>query len=158
MLPLSYFERYRSALAALLTMPKGEHYSRAQLLSDAFRIFTASGLDVFYAPFSSCRFSRSGGPSALVGLTPGFTRMENAFRAAKDGECVGMVTSFDDTERGSANACPPSLYPQTICCKLPDRKNASLRAQIPGVRYLAPLPRDHSHPVPPFRDQSQAAK
>ena len=87
MLPLSYFDRYWPALTALPTLPVGERYSRSQLLSDAFRIFAASGLGVFYAPFhhlgSSARV-------ALVGLTPGFTQMENAFRAAKDGERLGL--------------------------------------------------------------------
>jgi hypothetical protein len=87
MLPLGFFDRYGPALSALPTLPVGERYPKSQLLSDAFHIFAASGLDVYYAPFhhlgSSARV-------ALVGLTPGFTQMENAFRAAKEGERLGL--------------------------------------------------------------------
>jgi hypothetical protein len=51
MLPLSFFDRYWPAFTALPTLPAGERYSRSQLLSDAFHIFAADGLGVFYVPF-----------------------------------------------------------------------------------------------------------
>ena len=85
MLPLHFFDRYRTALLALPVLQPDEHYSRNQLISDAFRIFRANGLDVFYAPFHY-----SNPRAKLVGLTPGFTQMANAFRAAKEAQRAGL--------------------------------------------------------------------
>ena len=87
MLPLSFFDKYWPALTALPTLRVGERYSRGQLLSEAFHIFAAGGLDVFYAPFHHLGLSAR---VALVGLTPGFTQVENAFRAAKHGQRLGL--------------------------------------------------------------------
>jgi hypothetical protein len=87
MLPLHFFDRYRTALLALPVLQPDEHYSRNQLISDAFRIFRANGLDVFYAPF---HYSNPRAKVALVGLTPGFTQMANAFRAAKEAQRAGL--------------------------------------------------------------------
>jgi hypothetical protein len=52
-------------------------------MSDRFRLFTDGGLEVYYAPF---HHAEPNARVALIGLTPGFTQMEEAFRAAKDSE------------------------------------------------------------------------
>ena len=61
--------------------------TRATLLSDRFLLFSEGGVDVYYAPFHRANL---GARLALVGLTPGWTQMELAFRAAKQGLEEGL--------------------------------------------------------------------
>ncbi len=87
MLPLEYYERFRAAISELPRLPQGTKYRKAELICERFRLFSERGLNVYYAPFHhTTRDARV----ALVGLTPGFTQMEDAFRAAKNYEGKGL--------------------------------------------------------------------
>lgn len=87
MLPLEYFDRFREALSELPILPPGRKYTKSELVCDRFHLFSDRGLDVYYAPF---HHEQRNARVALVGLTPGFTQMEEAFRAAKTGERDGL--------------------------------------------------------------------
>jgi hypothetical protein len=87
MLPLEYYDRFKKTLATLPAPPPGKKYARSQLICDRFHLFGERGLDVYYAPF---HHTGCNARVALVGLTPGFTQMEEAFRAAKDPKVEGL--------------------------------------------------------------------
>jgi hypothetical protein len=80
------FERFRAAIESLPDKPR---YDKSDLLCDRFLLFSEGGVDVYYAPFHR---THPGARLALVGLTPGWTQMELAFRAAKR----GLVEGLDD--------------------------------------------------------------
>jgi hypothetical protein len=66
--------------AAIWALPLRERFDRAELLIPAFRLHQDGPLEMYYAPFSSVN------PSAaivLLGITPGWTQMEIAYRVAR---------------------------------------------------------------------------
>lgn len=87
MLPLSYHERFAEAVSALPELTGGK-YEKSQLLCERLHLFSENGLDVYYAPFHHLERSAR---VVLIGLTPGFTQMEEAFRAAKTGSRAGLT-------------------------------------------------------------------
>ena len=85
MLPIDQFNRFR---AELLSLPIGpDRYTRDELINERFHIFSESGLDVYYAPF---HYLNKHARVVLIGLTPGWTQMEEAFRAARRGIANGL--------------------------------------------------------------------
>jgi hypothetical protein len=87
MLPVAYFERYRQNILRLPVKTADEKYTEAELKCSRFRLFTDGDLEVYYAPFHRMN------PKAhviLMGLTPGWTQMEEAFRAARKGLRRGL--------------------------------------------------------------------
>ena len=85
MLPFEHFSRFLPALLALPVRPAG--YTREELINERFHVFNECGLDVYYAPF---HYLNQNARVVLVGLTPGWTQMEEAFRAAKLGLAKGL--------------------------------------------------------------------
>jgi hypothetical protein len=79
MLQQQEFDRFRDAI---VTLPTKDRYERADLLCARFHLFTENGLDVYYAPF---HYMNRKARVVLIGLTPGWTQMERAFWAAKEG-------------------------------------------------------------------------
>ncbi len=79
MLSADNFERFREALRAL---PDKDRFERGHLVCDRFLLFSAGGLSAYYAPF---HYLNRSARVVLIGLTPGWTQMELAFRAAKEG-------------------------------------------------------------------------
>jgi len=71
------FDRFRDTLAALPLKPR---YEKSDLLIDSFLLFKDRGLDVYYAPF---HYLNRAARVVLVGITPGFTQAELAFRTAR---------------------------------------------------------------------------
>lgn len=66
--------------AAIRALPLRERFERADLLIPAFRLHQDGPLEMYYAPFGSVN------PSAavvLLGITPGWTQMEIAYRVAR---------------------------------------------------------------------------
>lgn len=88
MLPASFFTQYRQAILELPLKGSGEKYSRRELINPRFLLFQEAGLDVYYAPFHC---SNPDACVALIGLTPGWTQMEEAFRAAR----LGLSRDWD---------------------------------------------------------------
>lgn len=80
MLPIADFERFGLMIADLPLKAEGEKYERTELLHPRFRLFSDSGLDAYYAPFHYLNVKAR---VVLMGLTPGWTQMEQAFRAAR---------------------------------------------------------------------------
>src|SRR5215831_5433190 len=79
--------QFQQLRAAIMAMPLKPAYSKADLLSSTFRLFTDCGLDVFYRPFH--RMNRSAN-IILVGVTPGWTQMELAYRTARSALAEGL--------------------------------------------------------------------
>lgn len=88
MLPIEYHTRYQAALSRLPSILNGQQYEKHQLVCDQFHLFDDCGLRVYYVPFHHLNPAAR---VALVGLTPGWTQMEEAFRAAKQGELRGLA-------------------------------------------------------------------
>lgn len=75
------FADYRDAILAL---PMREDldplYQRDELITNRFLLFRDGPLTAYYAPF---HYANTKARVALVGVTPGFTQMERAFRTAR---------------------------------------------------------------------------
>ncbi len=64
--------------AAIRARPNVPTYKLDQLLTDSFRLYTDTELEMFYAPLEAInRFASV----AIVGITPGFQQMEIAIRS-----------------------------------------------------------------------------
>lgn len=79
----TYFERFRQAILALPVKGEAERYEKSDLLQPHFQLFSEAGLEVYYAPF---HYLNEVARVVLLGLTPGWTQMEAAFRAARQGK------------------------------------------------------------------------
>jgi hypothetical protein len=86
-LPVAYFDRFRQAILNLPMKGKDDKYERMDLLQPHFQLFSEADLDVYYAPFHHLN---AGARVVLMGLTPGWTQMEAAFRAARQGLAQGL--------------------------------------------------------------------
>jgi hypothetical protein len=87
MLPAAYFDRFRQELLSLPLKGESDKFGRAELICPQFLLFSQSNLDVYYAPFHNLNPNAR---LALIGLTPGWTQMEEAFRAARKGLSSGL--------------------------------------------------------------------
>jgi hypothetical protein len=87
MLPIAHFWRFRDHLLNLPLKGGTEKYGKADLICRQFLLFTEAELEVYYAPFHHLNPNAR---IALVGLTPGWTQMEEAFRAAREGLASGL--------------------------------------------------------------------
>jgi Uracil DNA glycosylase superfamily len=87
MLPLADFDRFRHQILNLPLKRGAEKYDKANLICPRFLLFSEANLHVYYAPFHHLNPNAR---IALVGLTPGWTQMEEAFRAAREGLAFGL--------------------------------------------------------------------
>jgi len=78
------FERYKQAIAAL---PPRDRYAKEDLLVEQFHMFSDGPLDIYYCPFD---YVNCDAELVLVGITPGFTQMELAFRTARNALAKGL--------------------------------------------------------------------
>lgn len=83
----SLFERYADVIAAL---PERDEFSRADLLVPEFRLVKDKSLEIYYAPLD---FINTQAKVAVVGITPGWTQMEIAFRQASAALRDGLTAS-----------------------------------------------------------------
>lgn len=89
---MSRFARYESAIRAL---PERQGaYDRTDLQTPELLMGEEGKLRMYYAPFDWCN---SGARLVLLGLTPGWTQMEIAFRAVRLAMSSGM--DFDEACR-----------------------------------------------------------
>jgi hypothetical protein len=88
MLPISYFNHYRPAILKLPVKGENEKYQEAELKCSRFLLFKEGDLEVYYAPFHRLNATAR---IILMGLTPGWTQMEAAFRAARMGLASGLA-------------------------------------------------------------------
>jgi hypothetical protein len=101
MIPKNLFEEFRPAIEALPDIGPGQKYTRADLIAPQFQLFAEGKLAGYYAPFHN---SAPRARVAIVGLTPGFTQMEGAFRACKAGLRKGLrgAALFDHIDRSGS--------------------------------------------------------
>lgn len=83
-MPHELFERYAPLIAAL---PQEIPLGKSELQADCFLLHTDGKLAIYYAPFG---YVNQQARVALVGITPGWTQMEIAFRVARDGLHKGL--------------------------------------------------------------------
>jgi hypothetical protein len=84
----SPIERYANVIAAL---PVRDRFGKSDLLIPEFRLFRDNSLEIYYAPFD---FANAKARVAIVGITPGWTQMEMAFRHTRLALKEGL--SFSD--------------------------------------------------------------
>jgi hypothetical protein len=87
MLPPREFDRFRQAMLSLAVKDLDEKYSKADLIRPCFLLFCEAGLNVYYVPF---HYLNSNARVVLMGLTPGWRQMEEAFRAARKALSNGL--------------------------------------------------------------------
>ena len=82
------FADYRDKIAALPLREKmNPWYERSELVTNQFLLFQDGPLSAYYVPFHSMNPKAR---IAIVGLTPGWTQMERAFRTARVGLAEGV--------------------------------------------------------------------
>ena len=74
---LDQFDRYRAQIAGL---PQSRSLQRDDLMTPEFRVHAEGDLEIYYAPVGAPPFD--GVRVVIVGITPGWTQMELAFRTA----------------------------------------------------------------------------
>ena len=79
------FETYAAHIQALPGTPS---LSKADLLCPAFRLYQDARLEIYYAPFD---YLNPRAKVVLVGVTPGWTQMEIAYRQARVGLHAGLA-------------------------------------------------------------------
>jgi hypothetical protein len=72
---------------AILALPEQPAYARADLWTSAFRLYQDGRVTVYYAPFGH---ANPRARIALVGITPGFSQAEIAFRVARHALQAGL--------------------------------------------------------------------
>jgi len=81
------FDRFRDAIAALPPKPCLE---KADLLTERFRLFGDGEIESYYAPFD---YVNRAAKVVLVGVTPGWSQMERAFKTACNSLREGLADS-----------------------------------------------------------------
>jgi hypothetical protein len=89
MLLIEKIEKFEQFHAALEALPHKDQYGRDDLINEKFLLFSESNLNAYYVPF---HYLNRRARVILVGLTPRWTQMERAFRAAK----CGMINGLKD--------------------------------------------------------------
>jgi hypothetical protein len=96
-LPLALFERFADDIVAL---PERDEFSKADLLIPKFRLVKDNSLEIYYAPFD---FINTYAKVAVVGITPGWTQMEIAFRQAR-AALRGGLSAIETLRRAKVDA------------------------------------------------------
>ncbi len=81
------FDHFRDAIGALPALPAKATYTKDDILRDDFLLFRDAGLDAYYAPFHRLNHRAR---VVLVGLTPGWTQTELAYRTARQALAEGV--------------------------------------------------------------------
>jgi hypothetical protein len=85
------FEKYRTLIDELRSSPitgDKQFYTPGELINDKFLLFSDGKLSAYYVPF---HYMNRDARVVLVGLTPGWTQMERAFRTAKREMANGLT-------------------------------------------------------------------
>ena len=75
----SLFDTFAPSIRALPDLQDPRRFTKADLLTPEFRLHQDEQLSVYYAPFD---YVNQDAKVALVGITPGWTQMEIAYRSA----------------------------------------------------------------------------
>jgi hypothetical protein len=81
------FPEFAPLISAL---PDRTSYTKADLLTATFRLYEDGDLEIYYVPLE---YLNDGARIALVGITPGWSQLEIAYRAARDGLARGLAAS-----------------------------------------------------------------
>lgn len=85
------YERLNRFKPLIAELPVSNRLSRDQLLSDHFRLYSDYRLSVYYTPFD---YANDEAKVAIIGITPGWTQMELAYRVFRRGLAQGK--SFEE--------------------------------------------------------------
>jgi hypothetical protein len=80
--------RFADVLPAIERLPTRTPLLKSDLVTDAFRLFRQGAVDVIYMPTPLAAGSAK---VMLVGVTPGFTQLELAYRTIRDGLAEGLT-------------------------------------------------------------------
>lgn len=83
-----YTESFAPFRGAIKLLPGGRELQKSDLLTDHFRLYEDDRLAIFYVPFD---YVKPKAKLTLVGITPGWTQMERAFRIASKGLRAGHI-------------------------------------------------------------------
>ena len=76
----SLFDTFAPSIRALPDLPGSQRFTKVDLLTPKFCLYQDGPLTVYYAPFD---YVNQAAKVVLVGITPGWTQMEIAFRSAR---------------------------------------------------------------------------
>ena len=84
------FDIFAPSIQALTDYPDSQRFSKTDLLTPEFCLHQDERLTVYYAPFD---YVNQNAKVALVGITPGWTQMEIAYRSASRDLHEGLALS-----------------------------------------------------------------
>jgi hypothetical protein len=82
---------FRTFIADIRRLPFGSELSQSDLLARHFRLYSENGLEIYYAPVGHIRRKAK---IALIGVTPGWSQMELAYRMARS-----LIERWQDPSR-----------------------------------------------------------
>ena len=98
-----YAESFAHFRGAIESLPVGQKLQKSDLLTDRFRLYEDDRLAIFYVPFD---YVKPEARLTLIGITPGWTQMELAFRTAGQGLRAGHTAEqvFFEVDRTASFA------------------------------------------------------
>jgi uracil DNA glycosylase superfamily protein len=81
------FDTFASSVRALPDLPGSQRFTKADLLTPEFCLYQDGPLTVYYAPLD---YVNQAARIVIVGITPGWTQMEIAFRGARQDLLKGL--------------------------------------------------------------------
>jgi hypothetical protein len=122
------FDEYREAIACL---PPRDRLRKEDLLTDHFIIASEGELEIYYAPFD---FVSPAARLTVVGITPGWTQMELAFRQARKDLAAGLdvetVCRRAKEEARFAGAMRRNLIAMLDDLRVPDALGVSSTSEL----------------------------
>jgi hypothetical protein len=120
------FERFADAISAL---PEREEFSKSDLLVPQFRLVKDGNLEIYYAPLD---FINAHAKVAIVGITPGWTQMEIAFRQVRVALGKGLSAS-DALRRAKEEASFAGTMRKNLVKMLDEVSGELLSWQVVGA-------------------------
>jgi hypothetical protein len=128
-------ERLNEFRPLIATLPVSDKFTRDQLLNDRFCLYSDGRLAIYYAPFD---YSNSDARVAIVGITPGWTQMELAYRVFRHGLEQGKtfeeICSDIEHTASFAGSLRTNLVRMLDQLGLPDVLEIHSSAELFGVR------------------------
>ncbi len=130
------FDRLNAFLPHIATLPSDGKLLREQLLDERFRLYSESRLAIYYAPFD---YIKDDARIAIVGITPGWTQMEIAYRTARLGltqdKSLEEICSDIEQTASFAGSMRTNLVRMLDELSLPDMLGVSSSAVLFGTQH-----------------------
>lgn len=128
------YERLNRFKPLIAELPVSDRLSRDHLLSDYFRLYDDDHLSIYYTPFD---YANGDAKVAIIGITPGWTQMELAYRVFRHGlaqrKSLEEICSDIEHTASFAGSMRTNLVRMLDELGLPDMLKISSSAELFGI-------------------------